>query len=66
LNFSRYLESAVAAEVQIEQHNVRPQLTGSSDGLHARRGGIDLYPLQLEQRPRGLDETGVIVDQKAA
>src|SRR4029078_3834533 len=66
LKLSRHLESALAAEAEIQQHEVGPQLNGASDGLRARRGGIDLYPLQLEQCPRGLEETGVIVDQKAA
>jgi hypothetical protein len=66
VEFTRHGEAAFVAEPDIQQYEVRSQLTDSLGGLRTRRCGIDLHPFPLEQHPRGLEEMGVIVDQKAA
>jgi hypothetical protein len=66
MNLARNRETTVAAEADIEQHEIGCALTDSSDGLRASRGRVDRYPFALEERPRSVDEAGVIVNQKAA
>jgi hypothetical protein len=34
--------------------------------LRARQCSVHLYPFPLEQLPRGLEETGIVVDQQAS
>jgi hypothetical protein len=66
VQFTRRGEAAFVAKPDIQQYEVRSQITDVLGGLGTRRCGVDPQPLPLEQRPRGLEEMGVIVDQKAA
>jgi hypothetical protein len=59
-------EAVVGTEVDVDQREVRSQLTGESHGVLAAGGdGQDVYPLLLEDLLGGLRESQVVVDYEA-
>jgi hypothetical protein len=51
----------------VDEHHVRPELFGEPDRLGAARGGADdIHPLAFEKLGRGVEEEGVVVDDKNA
>ena len=64
---SRHDEAVLAAEVYVDQCDIRPQLVGEAECLVAcRRRTGDLDPLLLEQPARGVQELRTVVDDQAA
>jgi hypothetical protein len=61
------LQAALAAEVDVQQRDVRPQLRGPLKRLGTgRRHADDHDPLALQQAPGGVQEPGAVVDDQAA
>ena len=62
-----HVETALPAEVDVEQCHVRPQFGRPLDGFSPSGGHADyLNALLLEKRPRCLEEARVVVDDQAA
>jgi hypothetical protein len=60
------LETAIFVKANIEEYAIWIALPDSPNGLQFRGGGVDRDPFSLEEQPRCLDESRIVVDKETS